>query len=204
MRVSLFPRAVLAAALLFAGIAPSWAFHTVVIDPGHGGHDNGGIPGQKIPEKTMALDTGLRLRAILLADGYGVKMTRSDDTFIPLDDRCAISNATPDAIFVSIHFDAYRASHADGITVIYYANGNGRSRSLANAVHREMLGHLHPNTDRGVTSRVLAVLHHNRWPAILVEGGYLTSPVEAAKIIKPAYRQELAQAIADGIEEFGH
>ena len=189
----------LAGGLLF-GTPSASAFSTVVVDPGHGGQDRGGIPGQRIPEKTMALDVGLRLEKILEAEGYTVVMTRSDDTFIPLPDRCNISNRTRDAIFVSIHFDAYRASHADGVTTLYYTGG--RSRSLAWAVHRCMVRRLKPETNRGVQSECLYVLHHNRWPAILVEGGYLTSPAEGKKILQPEYRQQMAQAIADGIADY--
>src|SRR5262249_9145336 len=48
---------------------------TVVIDAGHGGHDRGGIPGQKVAEKDMTLDVALRLRNILSASGYNVVMT---------------------------------------------------------------------------------------------------------------------------------
>lgn len=176
------------------------AFSTVIVDPGHGGQDRGGIPGQRIAEKTMTLDVGLRLQKILEAAGYEVVMTRTDDTFIPLPERSAISNRARDAIFVSIHFDAYRASHADGVTTIYYTGGS--SRALAWAVHRCMVRHLHPDDDRGVQSHCLYVLHHNRWPCILVEGGYLTSPAESKRILDPDYRQQMAQAIADGIADY--
>ena len=138
------------------------AFTTVVVDPGHGGQDRGGIPGQRIAEKTMTLDVGLRLQKLLEAGGYNVVMTRTDDTFIPLPDRCTIANRARDAIFVSVHFDAYRASHADGITTIYYSGGG--SRTLASAVHRCLGRRLKPDTDRGVQSHCLYVLHHNRWP----------------------------------------
>jgi len=196
------PLALLAALALclggFAGTAR--AFSTVVVDPGHGGQDRGGIPGQRIAEKTMTLDVGLRLQKLLQTAGYNVVMTRTDDTFIPLPDRCSIADRAGDAIFVSIHFDAYRASHADGVTTIYYTGG--RSKSLAWAVHRCLIRRLKPDTDRGVQSHCLFVLHHNRWPCILVEGGYLTSPAEGQKILDPAYRQQIAQAIADGIADY--
>src|SRR5881227_2899131 len=55
----------------------------VVIDAGHGGFDRGGIPGQRVPEKTINLDVSLRLRSILQASGYRVVMTRDSDVFIP-------------------------------------------------------------------------------------------------------------------------
>jgi len=66
---------------------------TVVIDAGHGGHDRGGIPGQKIAEKEMTLDVAQRLKKVLAASGYRVVMTRDSDVFIPLGTRVAIANS---------------------------------------------------------------------------------------------------------------
>src|SRR3954447_21647231 len=79
---------------------------TIVIDAGHGGHDRGGIAGQRVSEKMMNLDVAQRLKALLQASGYRVVMTRDSDVFIPLGMRVAIANAYRDAIFVCIHFNA--------------------------------------------------------------------------------------------------
>src|SRR5438477_13083926 len=88
---------------------------TVVIDAGHGGHDRGGIPGQRVAEKDMTLDVALRLRNILSANGYNVVMTRSTDVFVPLGGRVAIANSYRNAVFVCIHFNATPRSGASGI-----------------------------------------------------------------------------------------
>src|ERR1043166_10270572 len=56
---------------------------TVVIDAGHGGHDRGGIPGQRVAEKDMTLDVAQRLRNVLSASGYHVVVTRDSDVFVP-------------------------------------------------------------------------------------------------------------------------
>src|SRR5438034_7730925 len=79
---------------------------TVVIDAGHGGFDRGGIPGQRIPEKTMTLDVAQRLKTLLAASGYRVIMTRDSDVFVPLPTRVAIANSYGNAIFVCIHFNS--------------------------------------------------------------------------------------------------
>src|SRR6266550_4461612 len=65
-----------------AGNRPSTT--TVIIDAGHGGHDRGGIPSQRVAEKTMTLDVAQRLKAVLMANGYRVIMTRDSDVFVPL------------------------------------------------------------------------------------------------------------------------
>ena len=87
----------------------------VVIDPGHGGVDNGTqAGGDDIMEKNLVLGFGLALRDRLEKSGkYRVVMTRTDDTFIPLDDRVKIARNESAALFVSIHADALQRGEGD-------------------------------------------------------------------------------------------
>src|SRR3978361_1842359 len=66
--------------------------HTIVIDAGHGGFDRGGIPGQRVPEKNMALDVAQRVGRKLRAAGYRVVMTRDSDVFVRLPTGVAVAN----------------------------------------------------------------------------------------------------------------
>jgi N-acetylmuramoyl-L-alanine amidase len=85
--------------------APPDSRPVVVIDPGHGGVDNGTRSGEEM-EKHLVLAFGLALRDRLEKSGkYRVVMTRSDDSFIPLDDRVKIAHSQAAALFVSIHAD---------------------------------------------------------------------------------------------------
>jgi N-acetylmuramoyl-L-alanine amidase len=85
----------------------------VVIDPGHGGIDNGTQSGDAT-EKTLVLGFGLALRDRLEKKGkYRVVMTRTDDTFIPLGDRVRIARNQSAALFVSIHADALPRQEGD-------------------------------------------------------------------------------------------
>jgi N-acetylmuramoyl-L-alanine amidase len=91
----------------------------VVIDPGHGGVDNGTQSGGEA-EKNLVLAFGLALRDRLEKSGkYRVVMTRTDDTFIPLNDRVRIARNQSAALFVSIHADALpkREGDAQGATI---------------------------------------------------------------------------------------
>ncbi len=92
----------------------------VVIDPGHGGIDNGTKgPGGEM-EKTIVLEFSLMLRDKLEKTGkYRVAMTRTDDTFVALDDRVGLARARQAALFISIHADALvrREGDAQGATV---------------------------------------------------------------------------------------
>ncbi len=100
-------------------VAPTDLRPVVVIDPGHGGIDNGTQAGGE-SEKNLVLGFGLALRDRLEKSGkYRVVMTRTDDTFIPLADRVRIGRNQSAALFVSIHADALprREGDARGATI---------------------------------------------------------------------------------------
>ena len=171
----------------------------IVIDPGHGGEDRGGLPGQRIPEKVMTLDVGLRLERVLQNLGYQVVMTRRSDRFVTLAERCRIANRIRNCVFVSIHFDAYYNRESHGVTT-YYTKWN--SSRLATLIHRRMLQRLQPVTSRGVKRARFYVIRNTLAPSVLVEGGFLTSRQESERILSPNYRQALANAIALGILDY--
>ena len=168
---------------------------TVVIDAGHGGHDRGGIPGQRVAEKDMTLDVAQRLRNVLAASGYRVVMTRDADFFVPLATRVAIANSYRNAIFVCIHFNATQRRGASGIETYFYSRD---SLPLASAVHYYVTGGA-PSANRGVRRRGYYVLRKTSIPAVLVECGFLTNPTEAAYAQSASYRQKLAEEIAAGV-----
>jgi N-acetylmuramoyl-L-alanine amidase len=92
----------------------------IVIDPGHGGHDTGTIGPSGVHEKDLVLDVALRLKKLIETRmGSEVIMTRSDDTFIPLEERTAIANEKDADLFVSIHANASRNPSARGIETFY-------------------------------------------------------------------------------------
>ena len=168
---------------------------TVVVDAGHGGHDRGGIPGQRVAEKNMTLDVAQRLRNVLAASGYRVVMTRDSDVFVPLPTRVAIANSYGNAIFVCIHFNATKRAGASGIETYFYSRD---SLPLASAVHYYVTGGA-PSANRGVRRRGYYVLRKTSIPAVLVECGFLTNPTEAAYAQSASYRQKLAEEIAAGV-----
>ena len=194
----------LSAALILAGcgtiprtLAPG-SISTVVIDAGHGGKDSGEHPRGGLYEKDVALDTAKRLEGLLREEGFRTVMTRTDDTFVELDDRVAIANRYgTGAILVSIHYNASPNSEPRGLETYYW-----RSDSYGLAVRVQQ--HMIAETDEphhGVIRRVLRLTHNPQVPAILCEGGYLTNPSDAANIASDTYRQKLAEGIADGIVE---
>ena len=81
---------------------------TVVLDPGHGGRDDGARNGGLV-EKHLTLDVALRLEKVLQEFGFPTLLTRRDDTYKRLSERTAVGNQVANSIFVSIHFN-----HASG------------------------------------------------------------------------------------------
>ena len=188
---------IVALALMAGHVKAENSFSTVVIDPGHGGFDLGGIPGQKVPEKMVALDTALRLQKLLQRAGLRTVMTRSTDIFVPLFVRSVIANAQSDAIFVSIHYNASPRSGAHGIETY---SENNRGAVLAARIQRQLINRV-STENRGIRSAEYYVLRKCRLPAVLVECGFLTNPTEAQLALTSAYRQQVAEQIAAGIIE---
>jgi N-acetylmuramoyl-L-alanine amidase len=94
----------------------------IVIDPGHGGRDTGTVGPDGLEEKDLVLDVSLRLGRLLASRlGAEVIFTRTDDTFIPLEDRTAIANREGADLFVSVHANSSRDPDARG-TETYYLN----------------------------------------------------------------------------------
>ncbi len=93
----------------------------VVIDAGHGGHDTGTIGPDGLQEKALVLDVALRLGALVkLKLGADVVFTRSDDVFIPLEDRTKIANDQKADLFISIHANSSPAASATGVETYYF------------------------------------------------------------------------------------
>ena len=102
----------------------------IVIDAGHGGHDTGTIGPGGLCEKDLVLDVAVRLKKLIETRmGSEVIMTRSDDTFIPLEERTAIANEKDADLFVSIHANASGDPSARGIET-YYLNFTSNPEAL--------------------------------------------------------------------------
>lgn len=168
---------------------------TIVIDPGHGGHDRGGVPRQRVGEKGLTLDVAKRLRRVLEESGYRVIMTRNSDVFVSLRERVAIANSYRNATFVSVHFNSAPRVGANGIETYYYRRD---SASLAANVHRHVVGGA-PSENRGIRRRGYFILRRTQIPSVLVECGFLTNPMEARVVLDADYRQKLAEEIARGL-----
>jgi N-acetylmuramoyl-L-alanine amidase len=212
--------------LLRAPMSASAARGLIVLDPGHGGRNTGtrsAVDGRW--EKEFTLDWAMRLGPLLVARGWRVELTRTNDTDLSLAERVEFALRRRTDLFLSLHFNAvHGAGREESGLETYCLTPVGMPSNLTRGfadevgrafpnnawdeanlqwavrVHRALLT-VNGGSDRGVRrARFLGVLRGQNCPAVLVEGGYLSNPAEARKISDPAYRQQLAEALAKALE----
>lgn len=194
---------------------------SVCLDPGHGGKDPGNEEGRR-QEKEYTLMLAREVRERLIAAGLKATLTRNGDSFVPLSDRPEIARQRDADLFVSLHFNAAIAEKdvVQGVEV-YCLTPSGASSTnargdsadtgaftgnrfdaknmlLAYQIQKAIVKTL-PAEDRGVKRARFAVLRTARVPAVLIEAGFMSHPVESKNIFNAEYRQRLARAIAEGI-----
>lgn len=194
---------------------------TVVLDPGHGGHDNGAASPWG-NEKTYALDVALRAKSLLEAHGLKVQMTRTNDTFIPLEGRVRFANKFRNALFIAIHFNSGGSGSgietytlaprgvpsmmADGPSVsdLNPCAGNIRdaeNMALACAAHASLIVHSQLY-DRGIKRARFVVIRDITIPGVLIEGGFLSNGNDARRIATVQYRESMARCIDAAVQAY--
>lgn len=194
---------------------------TIVLDAGHGGHDKGAWSPYGY-EKTFTLDVVMRTKKLLLAQGFKVVLTRSNDNFIPLYTRAEIGNRQKNALFISVHFNSGGAgtgletytlaprgvpsmmadgpSVSDLVPLPGHAN-DAENIALATATHAALVvrSRLY---DRGIKRARFVVIREAKIPAVLIEGGFLSHSLDAKVIATPAYRDQMAGAIVTAVQNY--
>ena len=172
------------------------SFTTVVVDAGHGGKDNGAYRRFGGAEKIATLDVARRLERKLRESQLRTVMTRTSDTFISLEERVRIGNSEKNAVFVSVHFNDSRRRGIHGFETYYHS---ANSRELATRIQARLLTIPH-SANRGVhAGSNLRVLRLAKYPAVLVECGFLSNRAEGDNARDSEYRDMLADRIAEAI-----
>lgn len=169
----------------------------VVIDAGHGGSDCGALRGD-INEKDITLDIAKKVENMLKKQGYHVVMTRSDDTFVSLQDRVTISEDAKTDIFVSIHVNSSVKPEITGIETHYYRQ---ESLPLAQTVHASLASTIKSN-NRGLFKSKFYVINHTTAPAILCEIGFISNDNERKELVSEKRKNDTAKAIVEGINNY--
>ncbi len=173
----------------------------VVIDPGHGGRDSGAVGINGLREKDVVLDIGKQVSTLLEQNGIKVIMTRSSDREVELEPRVQLAERVNANLFVSIHANAINMTRPDisGLETYYYHNGLGLAKTIHNSILQKI-----GLPDRRVRQANFYVIKFTSMPAVLVEVGFVTGKDDASKLANPAYRSQMAQAIAQGILQYLH
>jgi N-acetylmuramoyl-L-alanine amidase len=185
--------------------SPPTSRPTVVIDPGHGGHDRGAREEKPFcEEKRISLQTARLVKKYLDQLGYRVIMTRETDAFVPLSRRVEIAKQADSQIFVSLHFNSARNPTAQGVEVFFH-EGQGEkvrataSKRLAESVLMRVIRRTSAQS-RGVKKGNFYVIRESMMPAILLEGGFISNPTERANLRLLEYQEKIARGVADGID----
>ena len=172
--------------------------NVVVIDAGHGGKDYGAIR-NNINEKDINLDVCMRIQNLLQKKGYKVYMTRTNDTYVSLEDRTIFTEGINPAAFISVHVNSCNSESPNGIETHYY---HEESIELADYVHKRLIQKIPNTTNRGLFKSKFYVINHTTVPAILVEIGFISNPSERAGLTTSQRKQATAEGITEGIIEF--
>ncbi len=176
----------------------------IILDPGHGGTDEG-TKVNAVLEKRVALVATLLTKTRLEELGYQVVLTRSRDVFVSLPRRVSLANKAQGSLFVSIHFNSAPSPEAKGIEVFYYNSKelwrSRASKRLASCVLGGMIDETGARS-RGVKQGNFHVIRETSMPAILVEGGFITNKEERIKLRDRSYLDKIALGIAEGIDKY--
>jgi len=203
---------------------PNLSGRIVVIDPGHGGINEGArsvYDGRR--EKEFTLDWARRAQPLLEAQGWQVFLTRTNDAEMTLPARAAFADAVGGSLFLSLHFNTVAPDAGPAGVETFCVTPCGLPSHLTrgfpdlvgtplpnnahDSVNLQLAVRLHRGmltatsaVDRGVRwARFMDVLSPQRRPAVLLEGGFLSNPREARLIADPEYRQRLALAVAQAL-----
>lgn len=196
--------------------------HRIVIDVGHGGKDTGARNDTYgLLEKDLVLDVSIRLKKLLKKAGFQVKLTRSSDKFISLEERSEIANRSSADFFVSLHFNSAASSKPSGFEVFAMTPQNQPSTKNPKLTEPDaerfpgndndpwnMLAAYHieralvegiGGPDRGIKRARFLVLKYLDCPGVLVELGFLSHQETARKVRSADFRQSIAQSLCQGI-----
>ena len=222
-------------------LSPTGGLRSVVIDPGHGGSEEGARGSGGALEKHVTLAVARRLKAAL-EGRLGVRgiLTREGDVAVALDQRASVANNNKADLFISLHAnasvrtsaagvevfylsldeygdEALRAAAAPGETLPIFSGGTRQievvpwrlaqarhiqdSAAFARAIEVALRARV-PMSPRALQQAPFRVLTGANMPAVLVEMGFMTSPMQEKQLVSEEYQNAVAQSLVDAIVQF--
>jgi len=188
---------------------------TILIDPGHGGIDGGGVSRSKILEKDINLAISIKLREELKKNGYNVMMTRETDMGLysdrgrirdkkleDLKNRCRLKDESSCHMFISIHQNMFPQTQYYG-SQVWYAKSEG-SKMLGHIIQENLKVDLNNGNKRREKPGLeeFKILRCSEMPSVIVECGFLSNPEEEQKLKSEEYQRKIAQSIAKSVAQF--
>ncbi|MFD1705509.1 N-acetylmuramoyl-L-alanine amidase [Siminovitchia sediminis] len=170
----------------------------IVIDAGHGGHDQGAAGINGTIEKELTLETAKLLKKKLEKAGADILLTRSSDQYVPLQQRTMMAAENEADAFISLHYDSIEEDSASGHTTYYYY---AYEKRLADTIHSHLSKAIKLK-DRGSNFGNYYVMRENTQPAVLLELGYLSNEEEEQLIKTKKYREMITDAIVEGLKDY--
>ena len=182
-------------------------FYTILIDPGHGGRDNG-ASFSNVLEDEINLSIGTKLYEICLNNNFVAYITRTGDYDLSKEDslnhknedlkkRAEYINTLNIDLFISIHLNTYSSSNVSG-PMVYYEKDNDESYLLATSI-QESLNNL-TNNKKKVSIGDYYLFNYTNVPGVLVECGFLSNEKERNLLVLETYQNLISQAIFRGIK----
>ncbi len=177
---------------------------TVVVDPGHGGDDDGDVSQEGIREKDVNLEVALGLGKALESIGCGVLLTRDGDVTVPLYDRPALANQGGADLFISIHHNSNPSPRAQGAAAYYFCrHGYFSEPGII------LAGHLVTSISEALDvpplpplGRNYAVLRETEMTAVLLEPVFITADGMDSLLNESGYATRAAEAILAGLGDY--
>jgi N-acetylmuramoyl-L-alanine amidase len=174
----------------------------IVVDPGHGGDDPGYRTGETT-EADVVFDLASRIEGRLAAAGATVYLTRGRGQDPTPAERTAFANDARADLFLSLHIDAHESPHARGVSSFYYGTGSGASSTVgeqfANLVRREVVART-GLIDLGSHPKTWDLLRMTTAPAVRLDCGYLSHPVDRLLLLDARLRGTIAQAVLAAVQ----
>ncbi|MEO7124901.1 MAG: N-acetylmuramoyl-L-alanine amidase [Nakamurella sp.] len=169
----------------------------IVIDPAHGGDDTGWIV-DGVRAADLTLDMARRLAARMTATGMQAYVTRGAHLNPSPGERAKFANDLAADLVISLHVDGSASTRASGVATFHFGSETGNISSvgeaLAGLVQRELVVRT-GMIDCRVHHRPWEILRRTQMPAVQVEIGYLTNPVDRARLVDGGFRDRVAEGL---------
>ena len=186
----------------FVDSGPHLISRRIVVDPGHGGSDPGHVFGETT-EADLVFDLASRIEGRLAAAGATVYLTRGRNQNPTAAERTAFANDARADLFLSLHVDAHASEHARGLASYYYGTGSGASSTVgeqfANLARREAVART-GMLDLGSHAKTWDLLRMSRMPAVRLDCGYLSHPVDRLLLLDARLRASIAQGVLAAVQ----